>query len=265
MIRVDRIRIMWYSVFISKARNNAMTTKIESIRKKISALLRKNEESGAGETEANAAMTMAQKLMQEHGVTMEDIKTQERKSDDFSEKKINEGRKNLHEVDLYGITSAIATFTDTTAFKRKIRGQDASLVFFGYNADVELAEYIREVCKRAMETEWKQFVANNDLTGHKRAHRKNFMIGMSDRIAKRLRTLKESHTESTTGTELVVLKNQLVVQALNERNVNIRKNNRKVTYNDDDSFRSGQDAGDRVKFHKSVKDGTTTGPKMITA
>lgn len=242
-----------------------MTTKIESIRKKISALLKKNEEAGANETEANAAMTMAQKLMDEYGVTMEDIQKTQNNQDGFSEKKIQEGRKNLHEVDLYGISSAIAHFTDTTVFKRKVRGEDATLVFFGYNADVELAEYIREVCKRAMETEWGLFVSGNELTGHKRRHRKNFMIGMSDRISKRLRALKESHTESTTGTDLIVLKNQLVIQALNERNVNIRKNNRKVTYDEGEAFDAGQDAGDRVRFHKNVKDGTTAGPKMITA
>lgn len=241
-----------------------MTTKIESIRKKISALLKKNEESGAGESEANAAMAMAQKLMDEYGVTLEEIQKAE-KTDGFSEKKIQEGRKNLHEVDLYGISSAIAHFTDTTVFKSKARGQDATLVFFGYNADVELAEYIREVCKRAMETEWGMFVNGNELTGHKRRHRKNFMIGMSERISKRLRELKESHTESTAGTDLIVLKNQLVIQALNERNVNIRKNNRKVTYNEGAAFDAGQDAGDRVRFHKNVKDGTTAGPKMITA
>ena len=241
-----------------------MTTKIESIRKKISELLKKNEESGTTEFEATAAMTMAQKLMDEHGVTMDQIKNQERNQDDFSEKKIKEGRKNLHEVDLYGISAAIAHFTDTTVFKRKVRGEDATIVFFGYNADVELSEYIREICKRAMETEWKKFVVNTQLTGHKRGHRKNFMIGMSDRISTRLRDMKQDHTQSTTGTDLIVLKNQLVVQALTEHNVNIRKNNRKVTYNEGAAFDAGQDAGDRVKFNKSVKDGTNSGPKMIT-
>jgi pyruvate/2-oxoglutarate dehydrogenase complex dihydrolipoamide acyltransferase (E2) component len=241
-----------------------MSANIESIRKKVAALLKQNEEAGATENEANNAFQMAQRLMQEHGITLEEIKNTPSKNTDFSEKKIKEGRNNLHEVDLYGIANAIAKFTDTTVYKTKKVNEDATIVFFGYNPDVELAEYIREVCKRAMETEWKMFSSTADLVGHKRRHRKNFMIGMSQRIVKRLADMKSDHIQSN-GTELVVLKNQMVVQALNEHNVRIRKASaRKVYYDKNSSYNAGQAAGNNVQFNKKVKDGASGGQTMIT-
>jgi hypothetical protein len=253
-------------MFIEETRSQGkhlMSVNIESIRKKVAALLKQNTEAGATENEANNAFKIAQKLMQEHGITLEEIKKQKSVNTDFSEKKINEGRNNLHEVDLYGISKAIAKFTDTTIYKQKRVNEDATVVFFGYNADVELAEYIREVCKRAMETEWKMFSSTANLVGHKRRHRKNFMIGMSHRVAKRLEEMKSDHVQ-TTGTELVVLKNQMVVQALNDHNVRIRKkSSRTVYYDQNNAYVAGQQAGNNVQFNKKVTEGATGGQAMI--
>lgn len=240
-----------------------MTNNITAISKKISALLEKNSENGATEDEANAAMKIATKLMTEHGITMEDIQKNTAAANDFQEKIINENRKKLHEVDLYGILNAIAKFTDTHVhIERKVK-VNSSVYFFGYRSDIELAEYLREVCKRALETEWNKYVMNNVLDGHKRTHRKNFMIGMSQRISERLRDMKQEHTDETKGTQLVVVKNQLVTKAFAEKNIKLKKP-QSTTFTMDDSYGAGKLAGNNVSLNKSMADRVSKGVQMIT-
>lgn len=46
---------------------------ISKIREKITALLKRNTDNGASEAEAVPAMSHAARLMEEHGITLEDI------------------------------------------------------------------------------------------------------------------------------------------------------------------------------------------------
>lgn len=240
-----------------------MADNINSISKKIAALLEKNAENGATEDEANAAMKIATKLMTEHGITMEDIQKNTAAANDFHEKIIDEQRKKLHEVDLYGILTSIAKFTDTHVhIERKIK-TSAAVYFFGYRSDIELAEYLREVCKRALETEWNKYVMNNVLHGHKRTHRKNFMIGMSERISERLDDMKQEHTTETQGTQLVVVKNQLVTKAFAQKNIKLKKP-QSTTFMMDDSYSAGIEAGNNVRLNKSMADRVSKGVQLIT-
>lgn len=229
-----------------------MSTKTinEKIRKKIASLLEKTAQNGASEDEANSAMQIAKKLMNEYGITLEDVKNS--KKDDFNEVIVNEGRRNLHEVDLYGVTTEIANFTDTEVYSQKINGKTV-IVFFGYENDAALAEYLRDVCRMAMETEWKKFTKNNQLGGHKRSHRKKFMIGMSIRISERLKEIKNQHINETTGTELVVVKSQSVKDALKEKNIIIKSKSKKTYYEKDESFSAGNNAGNNVNLNNPIE------------
>lgn len=235
----------------------------EKLTAKIAALLQKNVENGSTEHEANAAMAIAMQLMDTHSITMDDIDQQSAASNEFVEKTIDENRKKLHEVDLYGILTGISNLTDTHVHIERIIGKSVSVYFFGYNSDIELAVYLREVCKRALEYEWNSYVMNNDLKGHKRTHRKNFMIGMSQRIATRLRSMKESHIEATNSNQLIVVKNQLVTQAFAEKNLKLKAHT-KTTYRQDDSYYAGKKAGDNVSLNKSMADSVSKGVQMIT-
>lgn len=236
----------------------------DSIRKKISALLQKNSENGATEEEATSAMKIAAKLMTEHGITMEDIQNNTDAASDFDYNYINSGRKNLHEVDSYGILKSIANFTDTHVHITRHLNKNSDIVFFGYQSDIQLAEYLREVCKRAMDTEWEKFSSENKLVGHKRKHRKNFMAGMSIRVSQRLRDMKNQHVEETSGNQLVVVKNQLVTSAFMKQNIKLKKKYNKTTITNGDSYNAGKKAGDNVHLNKSVTNNISTGSKLIT-
>ena len=90
----------------------------EAIKAKIAALLSKNAANGASEAEAMAAFKIAQKLMLEHGVTEADIMENNSAAKDFLREVLRDGRKNLHECDIYCAMS-IAEFCDVKVWQSK--------------------------------------------------------------------------------------------------------------------------------------------------
>jgi len=254
-----------------------MTSNSDKVRAKIAALVAKTTANGASEAEAVNAMAIAEKLMREHGVTLEDIKNDTEAAHDFIKRKFNSGVK-LTIMDKF-VASAIGRYTDCkvwngvqyggsvrtprskTGYKAKYM---ANVMFFGYTVDVELAEYIYKTCESAMETEWKRFSALL-CVGSRKEERKNFMLGMALRLKDRLDYMKVQNIENSgsTGTELMVLKSQLVAAAAKKEHGKL--NNRKpvTTYRDNDAFGAGQAAADNVRFNREVQDGPQGGVKLI--
>lgn len=238
----------------------------EAIKAKIAALLSKNAANGASEAEAMAAFKIAQKLMLEHGVTEADIMENNSAAKDFLREVLRDGRKNLHECDIYCAMS-IAEFCDVKVWQSKeYRGNIKTgvvLNYFGYSADVETAKYIREIVFRAMEWEWAKY--SNSLTnvGHKRSIRKSFLVGMANRINQRLRDLK-SETRASGGTSLIILKNQMVTEEyVRQVNIHLKKGAAtKITIKDSGAYVAGQNAGNRVSLSRAE---TKTGARQITA
>lgn len=252
---------------------------LDKVRVKIEALLKKTEANGASEFEAQVAMMKAQQLMDEHGITLEDLNHGVKQSD-FIRRKFSDGQK-LSILDRY-VASSIARYTDTkvwndlefagfkqgrTATGKRRMKTTSNLTFYGFAVDVELASYIYKVCDVAMETEWKKFSMKLP-TGERKAARSSFMIGMAVRLRTRLDELKQENVQKTEGrNQLVVLKKQLVERAANEElNLNL---NMKKSYAtgpskfNGNAFLAGQEAGNRVRFNREVQDGPTGGVKLI--
>ena len=238
----------------------------EAIKAKIAALLGKNAANGATEAEAMAAMRIAQKLMDEHGVTEADIMANNSAAKDFLRETMRDGRKNLHEVDLYCVAT-IAEFCDVKVWQSKEYSGNiktgVNVNYFGYTSDVETAKFIREVIFRAMEWEWAKY--SNSLTnvGHKRTIRKSFLVGMANRINSRLRELK-AETRASGGTSLIILKNQMVTEEYQRQvNIHLKKGSgTKITIKDSGAYAAGQNAGNRVSLSRAH---TKTGARQITA
>ena len=252
---------------------------IDKVRAKIAALLKKTESNGASESEAAAAMAIASKLMAEHSVTMEDIKMNTQAAREFIKRRFNDGKK-LSVIDSV-VSTAIARYTDTKVWNTKefagfksgltSKGNrrmktESNLTFYGYAVDVELAEYIYKVCEAAMDTEWSRFSARVPQ-GQRKQVRSSFMIGMAVRLRDRLDDMKEDNVARTNGTDLVVLKQQLVeIAAKEELKLNLKSAGYAggSTKNfSTDAFEAGQEAGDRVRFNRAVHDGPAGGVKLI--
>lgn len=233
---------------------------LSKIREKISALLKRNKDNGASEAEAVAAMSHAARLMQEHGITLEDIREGTEASTDFVKKHVNPREKNLSTFDRL-VAPAIARYTDTRVWNDKTEKRVSKLMFFGYRVDVELAEYIREVCDRAAETEWKKF-SRNIPTGDRISKRKSFLAGMAVRLAERLKEMKTENVEKSDGRQLVVVKTDLVRRAFEAENMRLR-NSGSVRYSANNAFAAGKAAAENVRFNRAVHDGPSGGVKLI--
>jgi hypothetical protein len=88
---------------------------------------------------------------------------------------------------------------------------------------------------------------------------------MALRLRDRLMDMKKENIENTNGTDLVVLKKQLVETAFKEQ-LNVKlgaAGNSKVTYRQGSIFEAGKKAGDAVRFNREVHDGPQGGVKLI--
>lgn len=235
----------------------------ESIKAKIASLLNVTADNGATEAEAVSAMAIAAKLMEKYGVTLEDIANKTEAASDFIRKSAQGDRSYLHPVDQY-VTNSIAAYTDTKAWNSKsYRRSDVN--FFGYSVDVELALYIREVCKRAMDTEWNLYKNTIPKGVHSAKYRKSFLMGMGRRLAERLREMKkEQRADDANSNALVLAKNNIVnaefinnIGHMNKAKIRTEKVSRAV-------YEEGKNAANNVKFHRNVNTPTTSMIKLLS-
>lgn len=223
----------------------------------IQSLLNKAKDPACTEAEADAAMKMAQRLMEKNSLNEEKIAAQQASKSDMFTKNIPTGRKTRHEIFLYGISSAVGSFTSTKIFTRKATRGVATAVIVGFETDVQIAEYLLVIVKNAMETEFDKFMmTNRGMRGmHGRSLRKDFMVGMSSRIIKRLAEMKRDMADanmSKTGTSLVVLKDQIVEEAV-AKMFKIRTTNTSLNVNTAAAYYAGEKAGNNVALNKAIK------------
>lgn len=221
------------------------------INETIAVLLQKTEANGASEAEAEGAMRLAKKLMSKHGVTLEDIYQKTDAAVDFATMRMSFARtKSL--LDKF-LAADIAKFCDCEAVanRHRIDGKIYwEVVFFGYRVDVELANYIYKVCGAALDGEWDKYKVTLP-SGDRAKRRVTFMLGMIDRLTERLEVVEEETPK--TGTDLIVLKNQLVTVAFETSFPGAKASNAVVKYNDDHRvYADGYAAGDNVRFNREV-------------
>lgn len=240
-------------------------SKLENIRAKIASLMAKGQDEAATEAEALAAMDMAAKLMSQYGVTLDDIKNRESSSDEFSEDYWFRGTNLPAFAKL--MATGVAKYTDTKVWVQNKYYRDVGyrkvIAFLGYKVDVELANYIMDVCNRAAEYEWKKYAVTLP-TGMRARARRDFQLGMASRLGQRLRELKTEQTSKATGRELVVVKYQLVEREFAKKNMRLGKGTR-MSYRNDSSFNAGKSAANNVSFNRAVRSGAGGGTKMIAA
>jgi hypothetical protein len=235
-------------------------SKLEKIKAKVAAILRKTTANGATESEAMAAIEIAGRMMTEHGITLADIRDNTEAAIDFIARQANEN-KYVHAVDQL-VCPAIARYTDTKVWNDKREKRTSKVMFFGYSVDVELAIYIRSVCYDAMEAEWDRYKITIPKEISKISQRKSFLSGMSFRLRQRLDELKKESVTKTNGNELVVVKTELVSRAFNEQVKGLKKSGT-VKYTANNAFHAGKAAAENVRFHRQVYDGPQGGVKMI--
>ena len=221
-------------------------TDIENIKARIVKLSKMTVENGCSEAEAMTAAAKLAAILDENGMTAEEIKSFSREESGNKMETANFGnKKKLHEVQF--CVNAIAKFFDvkvwsaTTSVNRVIR-------YFGFPNDVAAAIALTETLVYAMEGDFDRYMLNNVQSVHGKTLRKNFMVGFAHRVSERLKELKLERNPVTTGTALVVLKNQVVEAEAEKLNLQLKKGASNRTTANTAAYEAGQVAGGRVNL-----------------
>lgn len=221
-------------------------------------LLNKNVQNGATEDEAMQAIALAQKLMSKYSLTMDDLKNDNVSVDDFiwgSMDDRNAPKKGNTFKNL--VARPIAMFTDTEVVNMNVAKGKFVVSFFGYRVDVELAVYMHNMCMVAYETEWAK---HKSLYGQSKGTKKIFGIGMAERIEERIVSMMPPKNK-TTGTDIIVLKNQIVKNMYTEEKkmFNVVSGGL-VEYDPSiEAFQHGYQSGDNVILTKEFQNKNNLG------
>jgi hypothetical protein len=208
-----------------------------SKRDTIAALLRKANCAGATKEEAFAAMQLALKLANKEGLSLKDIQENNDEANAFGKTSVRSGKDHLHPVDVL-LAVHIGTFTCCKAW-RGTQSDGHYVHFYGHDADVELAQYIRNMVIGALENGWLVRKMQVTLQGgavHMKSERQSFVRGFCDEVKEKLLAYSMMRAP-TTGTDLVVVKNALLVRKWDQ-------------YTKDNGMHLGPSHG-RAKIHTS--------------
>lgn len=229
---------------------------MSDIRNKILALRNMIEKRGATEAEAMAALAKADKLMAEHGLTEADLEVAEAKRD-MSHGEFCYGIKTQHPCAKW-CSKTIGQFCGVvTWYDRGMQKSNG----FGFNADVEMYEFLLKLVHDSMNREWKDYVSKNPPRPGVSRHTEywSFMLGMAQRINEKINSLMQDREikTDTTGTDLVVKKYSVIEAGMKEMlpGLSLRSSRSRGIRADGSAMNEGRKAGERVNLNRPVQSG----------
>lgn len=170
---------------------------------KIRALMSKTVGNGCTEAEALSAINKAQEMMNEYEITVEDLEfTKQEKADIFRDES-----KNPHNIK-NNLAVAIAQFCEVKVYREIER--DNKLMFIGLRTDIEFAYWLLNKLAGFVHVELVKHLCQHPKTADVV---KGFIDGCCARINQKLKQMRNT---SNNGHELIVIKNQLIQQKLDE-------------------------------------------------
>jgi hypothetical protein len=123
----------------------------DTLVQKLQALQNMTVANGCTESEALVAAGKAAELLERYGLSMQELKTAA-PNQLCDENSVNCGRpRHTHEVQF--LAPVVAEFTKTKTWVSRT-STEVQMTFFGLKADVQIASYLFNVFRTAMETEW---------------------------------------------------------------------------------------------------------------
>lgn len=216
----------------------------ERAKKLINELRKKSEERGCSEEEALSAAAKIGELLEKYDLEMTET--------DVREDAASCRTLEVFAADNYAgvLAAGIGKFCTLIVYQNKHEGHACKYVFFGTPQDLEMAEYLYEMCSFAAEDGWTEYM---DQHGYSLARRASFRQGFSSRIHRRLAELKAARDARVraTGTALVVLKDELVKSEWAKEGIKLGKpDGQRVV--DGHAYQQGQAAGNRVNLERPL-------------
>ena len=221
-------------------------TEREKIAGRIRALRNKTVENGCTEDEAVSAADLAAKLLAQYNLTMDEVELRRAEFAKHSEDHEDEVGERLWKV-----AAAIAHLTDTTTWSSRKGVHPYRINFFGFDHEVAVAKYLLAICARAMRQEYQRLRRVYGLVNPARQRLKiiPFLDGMADSLHDRIRALK---VVPPTGTGLVVVKDQLITEAMAKAGIKLQDQTKRRSRDLDESYGLGRQAGERVPLNAGI-------------
>lgn len=215
---------------------------------KIRALLAKTIENGCTEAEAMAALEIAQKLMIEHEISLEDLKLEDEKA--IVARSDMRDPQNVR----WQICYYIALFTETRSF-----GNKKNVKFVGLKADVDFAIWLTDTLAAFVHAQLKSYMWKNGyqkFQGNKRAKVINsFVTGCTNTICNKLAEMVKERKPTSNGTALVIAKNALIDDAIKDLGIRPADNRGRKPKFFSDILKAGMEAGESASFGRPVETG----------
>jgi hypothetical protein len=231
----------------------SQSAELNKVKARIKALIEKTVSNGCTEAEAMAAAEMVGRLLERYALTMEEIDVREAACVQVA---IPIGGQRRRPID--GCVTAIARFCDCKVWLAKDENQ-ASYVFFGFEADTSLAAYLFALIDHAIRNELAAFRARQThLKGPAlRTASTSFQQGMTVRVAARLDDMLRTRDASVarqraTGSALMLVKQNVVEDAFQKTDIRLVSAAVRAKIPVNGAFKHGLEAGDRVNLNRPV-------------
>jgi len=228
---------------------------IEALMARIRALRAMTQANGCTEHEAISAALLAARILEENGLSLEDVETLRVQP--------RVGRS-VDEVTFAPATSEIGYCVDAIAhyFDCAVWMSGSSFyTLLGLPQDVFAAQTLLEIVGDAMEISW------DDYKTHKRREpigwrdnsvqhdriKQAFLGAMGIKIARRLNAIKSAPASTGNGQALVLAKSDIVRRAMQERGIVLEKGEPLKLIDDFHASVAGSSAGDRVDLANPFK------------
>lgn len=230
-------------------------TERDRIAARIRALLAKTVENGCTEEEAVSAAVKAAEMLARYNLTVDEVQIRESKF-----RKHSSDHRDIVGERSWIVADAIAFMVECRYWRSPHGVHPVKITFFGFDHEVEIAQYLMAICMRALEDGVAKTNLRNGLLRPtiRRSKATAFVDGMVRRLAERIRELKPA---KPTGKGLIVLKQELIDTEMERQGLKTAKMSGRGARDFDDEFMRGQRAGDHVNLNR----GLSAGPKNVLA
>lgn len=243
----------------------AQIPEIDRVKARIRALTEKTVQNGCTDAEAFAAAEMVGKLLDRYMLTMSEIDVRDAIC---IQARIAMAGRRRGPID--GCVPAIGRFCHCIVWLDQSQEPDTAAkhyVYFGFEADVQMAVYLYRIIERAIATGTTQFKESHpQLKGTRlRLATRSFQHGLVKRVDERLDSLHQEREEAMRagtgrGTALVLVKQTVVAEAFRETKIRLRSRRIAAIAIDRRAYAAGEVAGDGINLARPV---TENGPARL--
>lgn len=225
--------------------------RLERAKRLIQQLQERTTENGCTEAEAMEAAAKIGALLADFDLELTEVMARD--------------TSNMVSVDVYapdysmaGVITGIGRLCALVTYS-KSGATVATYTLYGHKHDTELAVYLYEVCAEACETGW---VAYMNQHGYSAKARDSYRLGFGGRVSARMRQMREqldreaaeraaAAASNGTGTNLVLLKNQIVEAEFEKTGVRLTYTKGPKIHNTG-AYHSGAAHGSTVNLNRPV-------------